>query len=431
MIQAMLASVASIQAQQTRMDVIGNDLANINTTAFKNEDVDFETLVSQQISGATAPSTSLGGTNGVSYGLGVKVGATSYNMQQGALTATSNPSDLAIQGNGYFMTSNGTATSYTRDGSFELDSQGDLVSSSTGQRLEGWTAGSDGTVDTTQSVGPTDTLKIPIGALDAAKATTSATVSGNLSSTAAPGSSNSTGTFTTTVYDSLGNAHDITVAYQPVTLDANGPVTAKSEWSWTAYSGDTTTGTPIGGSTVAGSKEPNLYFDGSGNMVTTGSFALTVPGSAPAPSTTIQLNMSGISQLGTETSVSATSQDGYPAGSLSSYAIGADGTIVGEFTNGLSQTLGQIALATFTNPAGLSSEGSNVFSVSPNSGAPLVGTANTGSVGSINSGYLEASNVDLSSSLTNLIITQRGFEANTKMVSTVDTMLQDIIDMKR
>jgi flagellar hook protein FlgE len=148
MIQALYASVDGIQAQQTRMDVIGNDLANINTTGYKNEDVDFSTLISQQLSGASAPTKTSGGTNGISYGLGVSVGATTTDMQQGSLTSTSNPSDLAIQGNGYFMVTNGAATSYTRDGSFDLDADGNLVSTDTGQQLLGWPANSQGVIDT-------------------------------------------------------------------------------------------------------------------------------------------------------------------------------------------------------------------------------------------------------------------------------------------
>jgi flagellar hook protein FlgE len=429
MIQALYSSVSGIQAQQTSMDVIGNDLANINTTAYKNQDVQFSDLISQQLSGSTAPSSTLGGTNGIAIGLGVRVGATTTDESQGTLNATSNPSDLAIQGNGYFMTSNGSATNYTRDGSFELDGAGNVVSSDTGQKLLGWTANADGVVDTTTALTPASTLNIPIGSLDAAQATTDAAVTGNLNSASTTAQS---GTVTTSVYDALGDAHDVTFVYTPNPTVSTLPTGATSSWNWTAYSGDSAAGTPIGSSSTTGNSP--MYFNASGQAVSGlaagASNTITLPAVGAGAATPISVDMSGMTELSAATSLDVSSQNGYPAGSLSSYTIGTDGTIMGTFTNGLTKTLGQVALASFSNPSGLTSQGSNVYVPSANSGSPVVGTADSSSLGSINSGYLEQSNVDLSSSLTNLIITQRGFEANTKMVTTVDTMLQDVIEMK-
>jgi flagellar hook protein FlgE len=405
MLQALYSSVDGIQAQQTRMDVIGNDLANINTNGFKSQDVQFSDLISQQWAGATAPTKTDGGTNPLEYGLGVSVGATTSNMSQGTLAATSNPSDMAIEGNGYFMVSNGTATSYTRDGSFDLDSAGNLVSTDTGQQLLGWTANADGTVDSSQPVTSASTLSIPIGELDTAQSTSTASVAGNLDPT-----STTAQTVTSTFYDSLGASHDVTFSFTP-------PTAGSTSWTWNA--------TEDGGTASIGAGTVTLSATGQESAMTT-----TTPLTLTGGTTPITVDMTGVTGLSGASSLDVPTQNGYPAGTLSSYQIGTNGTITGEFTNGLTKTLGQVALASFTNPAGLSSEGSNLFTTSPNSGPAVVGAPNTNSYGSINSGYLEQSNVDLSSSLTNLIVTQRGFEANTKMVTTVDTMLQDVIEMK-
>jgi flagellar hook protein FlgE len=427
MIQALMAGVASIQAQQTRMNVIGNDLANINTTAFKDQDVNFEDMISQQLTGATAPTASLGGTNGIQYGLGVQVSSTNTNMSQGSLTATSNPADMAIQGNGFFMEGNGSTVSYTRDGSFEIDSAGNLVSADTGMKVLGWTANSAGVINTTGQITPASTLSIPIGSLNAAQATANVTLAGNLNS-AAPATD--TTSVTTTVYNSQGTALPVTIVFSnPLTPPAAGaPAGAASSWAWTAYSGTSASGTPIGSSTSAGNAP--IYFDSSGKELSSlpaGTFnTITIPGTT----STANLNMSSIQQLASPDALAVTSQDGFPPGSLQGFTVGLDGVITGTFSNGLERPLGQVALASFSNPSGLSQTGSNLYVPSANSGIATVGTPQSGTLGSVNSGFLEQSNVDLSSSLTNLIITQRGFEANTKIVSTVDELMQTLIDMK-
>jgi len=434
MVQALMSSVASLQAQQTQMDVIGNNLANINTVAFKGQDLNFSDLIDQVYQGATAPTKSTGGTDGEQVGLGVKVAGTTTDWSQGSLTATSVPSDMAIQGNGFFMVSNGSAISYTRDGNFELDASGDLVNADSGQELIGWSANSSGTVDTTQPLTSASTINIPMGTLSKAQATSTVTVGGNLDSAAA---STETDDVTTTVYDSLGNPHQITIQFSnptsPPPSTPTPPTGATSSWNWTAYSGTSATGTPIGSSSTSGNAP--IYFNASGQQLSglaTGTLnQIVVPASGNAPATTIGVDMSSMQQLAGTSQVSVTDQNGFPPGSLDGYQIGTNGVITGEFSNGLTETLGQVALATFTNPGGLQNVGGNTYTTSANSGSPLVGEANSGTFGSINSGYLEQSNVDLSTNLTNLIVTQRGFEANTKIVSTVDQMLQDVLQMKQ
>jgi len=434
MIQALMSSVASLQAQQTQMDVIGNNLANINTTAYKGQSANFEDLIDQVYQGATAPTASSGGTDGEQVGLGVMVAGTTTDWSQGSLTATTTPSNMAIQGNGFFMVSNGQNVSYTRDGNFELDANGNLVNADSGQELLGWTANSAGTINPDAPVTDASTINIPLGTLSKAQATSSVAVSGNLDSAAA---STETDDVTSTVYDSLGNPHAVTIQFSsptsPPASTPTPPTGATSSWNWTAYSGTSATGTPIGSSTTSGNAP--VYFNSSGQMLSglaTGTLnQITVPASGGAPATTIGLDMSGMGSLSSTSEVNVTDQNGFPPGSLDGYSIGSNGVITGQFSNGLTETLGQVAMASFTNPGGLQNLGGNTWGGTANSGAPLVGQAGSSSLGSINSGFLEASNVDLSTNLTNLIVTQRGFEANTKIVSTVDQMLQDVIQMKQ
>lgn len=424
MLQALLASVASIQSQQLRMNVIGNNLANVNTTAFKSSDLTFEDMISQTLEGATAPSGNMGGRNPVQYGMGVLVAGTEVNNQQGSLNATNRPSDLAIQGDGYFMVGGGSAIGYTRDGGFALDSSGDLVQRSTGLRLLGWTADASGNIDTSAGIGTANALNIQVGGQSSVQATTQISLGGNLKSSAATTDSWSA---TVRVYDSKGGPHDLTVKFQKnATNPAGSPAGTATSWSWTASEGTTV----VGSSTQAGNAA--LCFDSSGNLLNPkalGNVQLNPTGTPPGQKMTI--DFSKTTQLNTDSSVSATGQNGFPVGTLQSYSIDSNGVITGSFSNGLSKPLGQVAMASFSNPDGMQRAGSNLWEATSNSGTPVVGTANTNGRGSIAAGYLEQSNVDMSTELTDLIVAQRGFEANTKVVSTVNEMLQTLIAMKQ
>lgn len=411
MLQALLAGMASIEAQQTRINVIGNNLANVNTTAFKSSDVRFEDMISQTLRGATAPNGTMGGTNPVQYGLGVMVAGTESNLQQGTLSATNNPSDLAIQGNGYFMVSNGTQTSYTRDGSFGLDANGNLVQNATGQLVLGWAADNGGKIDSTTPVTPSSKINIPVGQLSAVQPTSTVTMAGNLK-----GDAGASDTWTTTVqvFDNLGSAHNITLKFSgKKAVGTQGDFS----WDWSASEGSTALGT--GGT---------LTFDSSGKIK--GGQTGTVPLSA-TPAQNITVDFSQVSALAAPSQVQASSQNGFPPGSLANFTIGNDGTVTGVFTNGLTKPIGQIAMATFPNPGGMEQLGSNEYRPTDNSGLAVVGTPNSNGRGSINSGFLEQSNVDIGTQFTNMIVTQRGFQANTKIVTTVDQMLQDLLAMKQ
>lgn len=413
----MLAGVASIKAQQTRMNVIGNNLANVNTTAYKKNRVSFTDMMSQTVRGATRPSSTLGGLNPVQYGLGVLVSGTDTDTLQGSLNATNRPTDFAIQGNGFFLISNGDRTAFTRDGTFDLDASGYLVHRSTGERLLGWSADpSDGTIDTNNPINGSSVLQIPIGARTAVQQTSDVTWAGNLDARSFATAGTSTVSSVVRIVDPLGGEHDVTLTL----TESSTP----NQWNWTV-SGEAPT-------TVSGSG--TLVFNAANGTLSAGSpGTITVsPGAATgiAPFN-VNMDFSAFSQLATDAQIQAANQNGYAPGSLQSFTVGADGIITGIYTNGLTRSLGQIAMAVFTNPNGLERIGNNQWRESENSGIPAIGTPRTGGRGSINSGFLEQSNVDIGTEFTEMIVTQRGFQANTRVVTTVDEMLQDLINIKR
>jgi flagellar hook protein FlgE len=417
MLQAMLAGVASIKAQQTRMNVIGNNLANVNTTAYKSSRVTFQDMLAQTIRGASRPTNGLGGTNPIQFGLGVLVAGTDVSNEQGSLNATNRPTDFAIQGNGFFTVSNGDRIAYTRDGAFDLDANGDLVHRATGERMLGWTADqATGAIDTNIPIGPASSVRIPIGARTAVQVTTEVNLAGNLDSRVFTQTGIQSTQLTMRVFDTLGTEHLLTM-----TLTETGTA---NQWDWTVAGS--------GGTTVSGSG--TLTFDPSTGTMTSGnpgSITVTPPPGSGIPAFPITLRMDDVYQRASEMQVQMSSQNGFAPGSLSAFSVGTDGVITGLYTNGLTRPLGQIALAIFANANGLERVGANLWRNTDNSGIPVIGTPRTGGRGSINSGFLEQSNIDIGNEFTELIVTQRGFQANTKVVTTVDEMLQDLINMKR
>ncbi|MGE0002335.1 MAG: flagellar hook protein FlgE [Fimbriimonadaceae bacterium] len=413
----MLAGVASIRAQQTRMNAIGNNLANVNTTAFKSSRVTFQDMLAQTVRGATAPNTNLGGLNPIQIGLGVLTAGTDTNNEQGSLNGTSRVTDLAIQGNGFFLVSNGGRVAYTRDGSFDLDARGDLVHRATGERVLGWTAdAATGSIDVNAPIGPASTIRVPMGQRTAVQATTTVNWTGNLDSRvfADPGVQETQAVVR--VYDSLGSSHDITITY----TESATP----NQWDWTVSGSNGTIA--VGGGSIT--FDPNT-----GSVIGGGLGTITVqpPGSTGISPFDIDLNFDALSQLSTEMQIQASSQNGFAPGSLTSFTISADGVITGLFTNGLTRPIGQISMAIFPNPSGMERMGANLWRDTNNSGVPVYGQPRANGRGSINSGFLEQSNVDIGNEFTELIVTQRGFQSNTRVVTTVDEMLQDLINMKR
>lgn len=438
MLQAMFNGVSAIGANQEQMDVIGNNIANVNTTAYKAGSVTFQDQLSQTIQAASAGNgSSIGGINPAQIGLGVRVGSIGMNMEQGGLTTAASPTSLAIQGNGFFMLGDGSngQMQYTRDGTFSVDHSGNLVNAATGQYVLGWQSDpTTGVPDTTQQINGNSHLSIPVGSLTSVGQTANASFGGNLSADAK--STDPAYTRSVKVYDSLGEGQNVALAFtRDATLPAGAPAGAVSSWTWSA-SGDVLaapSGTPP--TTL---NTGTVYFDvngkevqtASGKSTATGKIELTNTDQAASPQD-ITPDFSALTQVSGVSSAAPVSQDGFGPGTLSSFNIDQTGAITGIFNNGQTRALGQIALANFANPGGLQRAGGNDFDSTTNSGIPQVGTATSNGLGQINTGYLEQSNVDLSTEFTNMIISQRSFQANTKIVSTVDQMLNDVITMKQ
>jgi len=419
LIQAMYSGISGMKAFKSSLDVIGNNIANVSTTGFKSGKATFKEMMSQTLNGGSAPANGKGGTNPEQVGLGVTLAGIDQDMGQGSLSSTGRKSDCAIEGEGYFAVSNGSRALFTRDGAFTQDSDYNLVTSSGGMKVLGWSADPlTGKIDTTTSITKDSAIQIPVGTKALASATTSATLGGNLSASAATGS---TYALKFDVYDSLGNTHPLNVTF---TKQDSVPGTS----SWT-YDFDATP------STVPPPSPNVLEFDSNGyatSATSTVSVPMTLSPATGAPETlTFNINMSAVTNLNGDNSVAMNKQDGLPMGTLESYTIDKSGYVVGQYTNGVTKNLAQLSLVTFNNPVGLSKTGGNLLTESASSGTPRFSTAGTGSTGTISSGFLEASNVDLTTEFANMITAQRGFQANSKIITTSDEVLQELVGLKR
>jgi len=407
--------VTGLKAHQEAVDVIANNIANINTVGFKAGRANFQEALSQTLRAASAAGGGRGTRNPMQLGLGSSIGSIDNLMTQGNLKFTGNSTDLAIQGNGFFLLSDGTGEYLTRNGAFVLDADNRLISAGTGLAVLGWQADPvTGDVATEQMVTPSSYINIPIGVMSVARATENVAYQANLDAGAAAAATVDTSCY---IYDSLGNQHRVDIQF---TKTAN-----PNEWTWAASSPDADPGVP--GSTGT------LLFDENG-QITTPTFTLAVTllnaGGATNP-ISADLSFAGVTQLAGASTVQAVSQDGLPMGTLESFTIDDQGIISGTFTNGMFRTLGQISLARFANPAGLTKAGNSLWRTSVASGPAAVVIPATADAGTLAAGYLEQSNVDLATEFANLIVTQRGFQANSRVITTADEMLQDVLTIKR
>jgi len=415
MIQAMYNGVSGLRAHKTQLDVISNNIANINTVGFKSSSVSFREMLSQTIKGATAPTASgLGGTNSMQIGLGASIGSIDINQGQGSLLPTGRPSDIAIEGNGFVVLGDGKSRFYTREGAFRLDADFNLVSSS-GLKVLGWTADPfTALIDNSAPITIASGINIPIGQLAIARQTSSVVYGGNIPSQTPVDSSVGS---SVEVYDSLGVAHQVTLTF---TKTANA-----GTWDWEATSPDAEEGSSVGSGTI-------VFDENGANTVTEGDISLTLASSNGATNPIgVTLQMGQITQKDGPNTVKPASQNGVPFGALDNYTIGQNGIISGVFTNGMTQQIGQLALAQFSNTSGMGKAGNNLFVESPNSGLPQIGVPGSGSLGNISSGFLESSNVDLPTEFANMIVAQRGFQANSRIVTTADEILQELVQLKR
>lgn len=412
---ALFTGVSGLAANQRKLDVIANNIANLNTNGYRASRVLFQDLFSQTISGPRAAVGGFGGSNPMQIGLGVRLGTIDVNHSQGALITTGIASDLAIQGQGFFVLSDGTSNFYTRDGSFALNSNGQLIDGATGFSVQGFLADSSGVIDPTGII--TD-ITIPLGGVSIVQASTMAEFVGNLDSGAMVGDSFDR---TFRLYDSLGTARDVTITF---TKSAT-----TNEWDWTASTADPDVASVTGTGT--------LLFDSGGIVIGGGTATIDLNFLAGIPSMPVDpfsftVDFTQVTnQSGGGSDITFFSQDGFPRGVLESFNIGQGGVINGVFTNGLSRTLGQVAIASFPNNGGLSREGNNLFRDSPSSGVPQIGLPGTGGRGQVSGGVLEGSNVDLGREFSELIITQRAFQANARTITTADSLLQETVNLIR
>jgi flagellar hook protein FlgE len=420
------------------MDIIGNNVSNVNTVAFKASRVTFKEGFAQLMESASRPVNGVGGTNPMQVGLGSQIGTVDTQFTQGNLETTGRNTDLAIQGNSFFLVKKGNEAFYTRSGNFQIDANGTLVASN-GAAVQGRmaTAGKLGDI--------ASDIKIEMLQVAPANATTKVALSGNVDASAEvfdkgtaatldaldpaqralPANKNSYKDMSITVYDSLGTKHELKMVMWK---------TGANTWDWKFDAA----GMDITGGITENSGTHPITFGTDGAVDTTATAAVPnitfTPKSGAAP-VTIAIDfgtaLNGLSQFGGSSTAVMRDQDGYTNGTLSNFTIDQTGTIVGGFTNGITQIMGQIQLADFNNPEGLNRVGDNMYSITANSGTAVLGYAGEGSVSSIASGALEMSNVDLAQEFTNMIIAQRGFQANGRVISTTDQLMEELVQLKR
>lgn len=432
MIRSMYSAISGLRNHQTMMDVVGNNISNVNTTGFKSSSTVFQDVLSQQLRGAGLATESVGGTNPSTIGLGSKVAGISTNFSQGSLQSTGRSTDFGIQGDGFFILSNSSGVSYTRAGSFAVDALGRLTTTD-GAFVQGWQAQADGSIPVTQ---PINRITIPVGDLVPPMQTQSMTVGGNLPSGAAVGT---IFTSAATIYDGQGNPVSIRLEFTKLAEDAAAvpPVPANS-WGIEARYVDTDGLLQPPAGTPGISLGSNLVFGADGRLATPANSELAIPAGSGIPGFATQAvtidfgSESPLNQYGSIESVGILTQDGSSAGSLSSFTVSQEGLIVGTYSNGRTRLIGQFALAVFSNPGGLAAAGGTSYKESVNSGIPQIGAPGGGAGrGLIASGMLEMSNVDLSQEFTNLIVAQRGFQANSRVITTSDELLQELVNLKR
>ncbi len=545
MMRSLFSGVAGLKNHQTRMDVIGNNIANVNTIGYKASRVTFEDMLSQTLQGASSAGNGQGGTNPMQVGLGSSVASIDTIFTDGSTQSTGKQTDMAISGNGFFILQAGSNEVYTRAGDFDFDEVGNLVVPGSGYRVMGWNVDSSGAINTGGSLSP---IVISPTKVMPPKATTGIDYSGNLtgSTTAGVGTTAQTSIDT---YDSLGEKHKVTQNYLKIGDNtwlytnsvANGTITGgkygimtfksdgtvdsvkdvtmgavptatvtfssmslnntaastgtsyftaadssgalhvykmtltnttpyaagstDGEWSYTISDASDSTNASLGSGTITCDNGTGTYSFAPASATLNGSSVALAVGTSSAPTAgatsmtasvpytvgaslsdlaitptnsaaamTVSLaSMNNITQYGGSDSstVTAIDQNGYTAGTLQKKTVDSSGTITGTFSNGETMKLAQVALATFSNPGGLTKVGDSLYERSNNSGEPQRGVAGDGGRGSIAASSLEMSNVDLSQEFSDMIVTQRGFQANSKIITTSDEMLEILANLKR
>jgi flagellar hook protein FlgE len=462
MMRSLFSGVSGLQNHQVRMDVIGSNIANVNTTGFKKGRVNFQDLLYQQLSGAARPTEQVGGVNPKEVGLGMSIASIDTIHTQGSLQTTGVGTDLAVQGNGFFVLKNGEQSFYTRAGAFGLDNSGTLVNPANGLRVQGWMARTvDGAtrLDTARDV---EDLVIPVGSKDPAKATTAVDFACNLDKRTieipegADAATVQDGTYATDfkVFDSFGTQHTLRVNFTRVPGEAN-------RWQATVNvdpESATATNTLVGVGAPGAANTFNVDFSNLGTLAGVTDAAGNASAAAGNVAVQVAFDVAGaragadgqpvrqqfavnlgqigsvvntVTQFAEQSTTKAFRQDGYTMGYLQNFKVDQSGVITGVYSNGTNRTIGQVAMASFANPGGLEKAGDNTYTVSNNSGLANVSPSGVAGKGKLIAGALEMSNVDLAEQFTDMIVTQRGFQANSKTIQTADQMLQELLTLKR
>jgi flagellar hook protein FlgE len=407
--------LSGLNAASQTLDVIGNNVANSGTVGFKSSRAQFADVYASSLNG--------GGSNAV--GIGVKVATIAQQFTQGNITTSNNPLDLAINGKGFFRISDNGAITYTRNGQFHLDNAGNMVTAD-GLQVTGYG------VNATGAIVPSAPAPLTISSAQLSPTvTTSFKPNINLDSREAvpvtalfnPADPTSFNESTSgTVYDSLGNSHVFTMFFVKTAV--------AGQWAMHA----TVDGTaPANVNLGAGAGNPiNLAFNSSGAMTTAmpiAAVSLAVGGGAATP-LTFSTDFTGSTQFGANFAVNSLYQDGFTSGRLAGFTVGADGIVIGHYTNGQSNNLGQVVLANFADPEGLKPLGNNRWEETSDSGIPVIGAPETGDLGSLQAAAVEESNVDLTAELVNMITAQRVYQANAQTIKTQDAVLQTLVNLR-
>ncbi|MBM7867114.1 flagellar hook-basal body complex protein [Heliobacterium gestii] len=442
MMRSLFSGVTALRNHQTRMDVIGNNIANVNTIGFKKSRVTFADALNQTTRGAAAPQGGRGGTNPMQVGLGMNIATMETVFTPTSVQGTGKNSDLAVDGDGFFLLNDGGTQYYTRAGNFDLDTEYNFYRTDNGMKVMGYMADASGNIDPSKSpteINIKDKLQMP------ALATNRVSFNKNLNSLQA---SSLPIQKSIEIFDSKGGKHNLLLTMKNVSK-------AGDENHW-IVSARITTEDPTTHkiTTATGFIQGEIYFSSNGmfkrfdvtnatdfsfpglgvNKMTampTGSYSAGFTFPSTSNNSAFYLDLHSITQFSSDTTVDKLSQNGYADGALKTYAIDSAGVLTGTFSNGKSLALAQVCVTTFSNPAGLIKAGSNLYMRSNNSGEPNTGQPAVGSRGAITPGALEMSNVDLSQEFTDMITTQRGFQANSRIITVSDSMLEELVNLKR
>jgi flagellar hook protein FlgE len=446
------------------MDVVGNNIANVNTHGFKTERVTFQDMISQELQSASEPKENIGGVNPKQVGLGSLIAAIDKIMTQGSLQTTGKNTDVAISGEGFFMMKNGDKELFTRAGAFNVDKNGYYVNPANGFKVQGWNSRIDENgnkyINSSASV---EDIVLPLYSKEPAKATKEVVFQSNLNASALsvpedatpeermkyindPDPKKRRGHATSIkVFDDQGMERELRLEMYKIRDNvwrANASLTDATQVSVDVA------GTGGQNTQLPGNTEFEISFSPDGRIVSvsdgvdsqsTGKLSVDIsyriPGNPAVQTFSMNLGeagkVTGVTQFNAEFTTKAVKQDGYTMGYMEAFSIDNSGTITGIYSNGVQQPLARIAMVLFTNPAGLNKAGDTMFTYSLNSGEPIIGESGVAGRGVINAGLLEMSNVDLSDQFTDMIVTQRGFQANSRTIVTSDQMIQEVLGLKR